>query len=156
MSKTAKAAPVRAAHKTASVPMLDLSRQYAVIRSEINEAVERVCASQQYIMGKEVAEFESEAATFLGAKHAIGCASGTDAIWLALLASGIGPSDEVITTPFSFFATASAIIRTGARPIFADVDAATLNIDPASIENRAKRSRSSKLKAILPVHLYGQ
>ncbi|MCU1311065.1 MAG: DegT/DnrJ/EryC1/StrS aminotransferase [Candidatus Angelobacter sp.] len=154
VSRKATVAP--AARKNASVPMLDLSRQYSGIRSEINEAVERVCASQQYIMGKEVTDFESEAADFLGAKHGIGCASGTDAIWLALLASGIGPSDEVITTPFSFFATASAIARTGARPIFVDVDAATLNIDPVSIENRVKRSRPSRVKAILPVHLYGQ
>src|SRR5258708_3268634 len=83
------------AKKIASIPMLDLSRQYAAIRDEITEAVERVCASQHYIMGKDVTDFESESAKFLNAKHAIGCASGTDAIWLSLLASGVGPGDEV-------------------------------------------------------------
>ncbi|MCU1286329.1 MAG: DegT/DnrJ/EryC1/StrS aminotransferase [Acidobacteriales bacterium] len=151
-----KAAATRSARKPTSVPMLDLSRQYAAIRTEVTEAIERVCASQQYIMGKAVVDFESEAAQFLGVKHAIGCASGTDAIWLSLLAGGVGPSDEVFTTPFSFFATASTIIRIGAKPIFVDVDPNTLNIDPACIEARIKRTRSSKLKAILPVHLYGQ
>lgn len=138
------------------VSMLDLSRQYESIRQEIAGAVERVCASQQYIMGKEVVEFENEAAAFLGAKQACGCASGTDAIWLSLLAANIGPGDEVITTPFSFFATASAIARAGARPVFVDVEPDTLNIDVNQIKRRLTHSGGAKVKAILPVHLYGQ
>lgn len=136
--------------------MLDLSRQYAAVRHEMNAAIERVCASQHYILGEDVQAFEKEAAAFLGAKYAIGCASGTDAIWLSLLAAGVNPSDEVITTPFSFFATASTITRAGAKPVFVDVDPETLNIDPKCIEERIRQSRSSRLKAILPVHLYGQ
>jgi dTDP-4-amino-4,6-dideoxygalactose transaminase len=151
-----KTAAPAATQKTAPIPMLDLSRQYASIRRQVTEAIERVCESQQYIMGKEVSDFEAEAAAFLGTKHAIGCASGTDAIWLALIASGVGPGDEVITTPFSFFATASTITRIGAKPIFVDVDPETLNIDPGCIEERIKRTRSSRIKAMLPVHLYGQ
>lgn len=138
------------------VPMLDLARQYESIREEINATVQRVCASQQYIMGKEVAEFENESAAFLGVKHAAGCASGTDAIWLSLLAANVGPGDEVITTPFSFFATASTIMRAGARPVFVDVEAETLNIDITKIKRRLTHSGSAKVKAILPVHLYGQ
>ncbi|HUQ49849.1 MAG TPA: DegT/DnrJ/EryC1/StrS family aminotransferase [Terriglobales bacterium] len=142
--------------KKSAVPMLDLSRQYAAIRGEITSAIEAVCASQHYILGKEVEEFEAEAAAYLGTKESVGCASGTDAIWLALLASGVGPGDEVFTTPFSFFATASTIVRAGAKPIFVDVEPGTLNIDPAKIEARIERSHSAHLKAILPVHLYGQ
>jgi dTDP-4-amino-4,6-dideoxygalactose transaminase len=136
--------------------MLDLSRQYAEVRAEVEEAVLAVCASQRYILGPEVTEFEKEAAAYLGVVHAIGCASGTDALWLALQSAGVGPGDEVITTPFSFFATASSIIRCGARPVFVDIHPGTLNIDPAAVEARLRSAYSSKFKAIMPVHLYGQ
>jgi dTDP-4-amino-4,6-dideoxygalactose transaminase len=159
MKKTTASAPgpsPSASAKKSAIPMLDLARQYATIREEIAEVTERVWSSQQYILGKEVQEFEAEAAAFIGTKESIGCASGTDAIWLALAALGVGPGDEVITSPFSFFATASTIVRCGAKPVFVDVDPETLNIDPEKVEARIKRSRSSKLKALLPVHLYGQ
>jgi len=136
--------------------MLDLSRQYDALRKEMTKAIERVCESQHYILGEDVTAFELEAAEFLGTKFAIGCASGTDAIWLSLLAAGINPGDEVVTTPFSFFATASTIIRAGAKPIFVDVDPNTLNIDPQCVEDRIRRTSSAKIKALMPVHLYGQ
>src|SRR4051812_14387280 len=142
--------------KPIAVPMLDLSRQYKAIQTEIAAVVEQVCASQQYILGPEVTKFEQEAAAFLGAKHGIACASGTDALWLSLAAAGIGPGHEVLTTPFSFFATASAIVRAGAKPIFADVDPTNLNLDPAAVRAQIERSPSPKLKALMPVHLYGQ
>src|ERR1700746_2928511 len=102
--------------------MLDLGRQYASIREEILAAVERVCSSQHFILGEEVEAFEREVAAFLGVDHAIGCASGTDALWLALAGSGVKAGDTVITTPFSFFASASAVVRAGALPVFVDVD----------------------------------
>ncbi len=112
-----------AGHKTATeVPMLDLSRQYASIRGEVLTAIGRVCESQRYILGEEVTAFEREFAPLCGTTEAVGCASGTDALWLALVAAGVGPGDTVITTPFSFFATASSILRAGAKPVFADVD----------------------------------
>src|SRR5437016_8448179 len=135
--------------------MLDLSRQYASIRPEILAAVERICDSQRYILSDEVAAFEHEFAAVCGAQHAVGCASGTDALWLALAAACIGPGHDVITTPFSFFATASAVTRTAAAPVFADIDPETLNLDPASVEKKFKHARS-RMRAILPVHLYGQ
>src|SRR5262249_23660371 len=102
--------------------MVDFARQYEQIREEVLAAIEQVCKSQHFILGSEVASFEQRVAGFTGATAAIGCASGTDAIFLALAAANIGPGDEVLTTPFSFFATASSITRVGARPIFADVD----------------------------------
>ena len=139
-----------------SVPLLDLTRQYAALREEILGAIERVCASQHFILGDEVEGFEKELAEFTGASAAVGCASGTDAVWLALMGVGVHPGDEVITTAFSFFASASAIVRSGARPIFVDVDHRTLNIDPAQVE-KALRARGAKnIRAVLPVHLYGQ
>ncbi len=113
--------------------MLDLSRQYEKIRPEILAAVERVCASSHYILGEDVIAFESELAAFTGAAAAVGCASGTDALWLALVAAGIQPGDAVVTTPFSFFASASAIVRAGARPVFADIDPRTWNLDAAAL-----------------------
>jgi dTDP-4-amino-4,6-dideoxygalactose transaminase len=137
-----------------SVPMLDFSRQYAQIRDEVLGAIEKVCDSQQYILGSAVTDFEQRAAKFLGTEAAVGCASGTDAIFLALAAARIGPGDEVLTTPFSFFATASSITRVGARPIFADIDPHTLNLDPEGI-GRFVDGRHPRLKAIIPVHLYG-
>jgi len=136
--------------------MLDLGRQYAQIRPQILAAIERVCASQHFILGEEAESLERELAAFTGAAHAVGCASGTDALWLALAAVGVRPGDAVITTPFSFFASASAIVRAGARPVFIDVDPHTLNLDPALVETYLRAGRSLRLRALLPVHLYGQ
>src|SRR5215469_15186556 len=122
-SSTGKTAPAR----SLAVPMFDLGRQYAELRAEILAAIERVCASQHFILGPEVEALEREVAAFAGTAEAVGCASGTDALWLALLAVGVQPGDSVITTAFSFFASASAIARVGARPILLDVDPLTLN-----------------------------
>src|SRR6266853_3767238 len=145
-----------ASHKAvADVPMLDLSRQYASIRDEVLAAVARACDSQRYILGDEVVAFEREFAALCGTADSVGCASGTDGLWLALAAAGVGPGDSVITTPFSFFATASAILRAGAKPVFADVDPKTLNLDPVSVEDRLKTSPLG-MHALMPVHLYGQ
>ena len=136
------------------VPMLDLRRQYAGLREEILSALERVCSQQHFILGEEVTGFEQEAAQFLGAQRVVGCASGTDALWLALVAAGVGPGDAVVTTPFSFFATVSAIIRAGARPVLADIDADTLNLDPGQVAQALQGA--GNIRAVLPVHLYGQ
>jgi dTDP-4-amino-4,6-dideoxygalactose transaminase len=139
-----------------SVPLLDLRRQYHQISQEVLAAVSRVCASQHYILGAEVEAFEQELAGFCGAGEAVGCASGTDALWLALTAAGVGPGDRVLTTPFSFVASASAIVRAGARPAFADIDPRTFNLDPARVEGFLGSAKRDKLRALLPVHLYGQ
>jgi len=139
-----------------SVPMLDLQRQYEQVRAEVLAAVGRVCASQHYILGSEVEALERELAEFCGAGDAVGCASGTDALWLALIAAGVQPGDQVLTTPFSFFASASAIARAGARPVFADIDPRTFNLDPAAVESFLRGGQHDKLRALLPVHLYGQ
>src|SRR5882724_11332730 len=144
-----------AGHKTAEVPMLDLSRQYASIRDEVLAAIARVCDSQRYILGPEAVAFEREFASLCGTAEAVGCASGTDALWLAMAAAGVHGGDAVITTPFSFFATASSILRAGARPVFADVDPETLNLDPIRVEQRLKLSPAN-IRAVMPVHLYGQ
>src|SRR5215472_1408649 len=136
--------------------MLDLARQYAQIREEVLAAIERVCSSQHFILGAEVEMLEREVAAFVGAADGVGCASGTDALWLALLAVGLQPGDTVITTAFSFFASASAIVRAGARPVFVDVDPHTLNLDPAHVETHLRAGKSVGLRALLPVHLYGQ
>lgn len=136
--------------------MLDLSRQYQVIREEVLAAIERVCASQRFILGTEVEALERELAAFAGASAAVACASGTDALWLALLAVGVQPGDAVITTPFSFFASASAIARAGARPVFVDIDPHTFNIDPTQVRARLGKESGFKCAAMLPVHLYGQ
>ena len=135
------------------IPLLDLERQHAPLRKEILDAISRVCASNQFILGKEVEEFEQELGSFLGTEVAA-CSSGTDALWLALLGAGVQLGDSVITTPFSFFASASAIVRVRAKPIFADINPGTLNIDPVDVKARAPSAPS--LRAILPVHLYGQ
>jgi dTDP-4-amino-4,6-dideoxygalactose transaminase len=135
--------------------MLDLERQYDQIRAEMLAAVGRVCESQHYILGPEVEAFEREIADYCGVAHAVGCSSGTDALWLALVAAGVEPGDWVLTTPFSFFASSSAIVRAGARPVFADIDPHTFNLDPASAE-KILRDCDRRLRAILPVHLYGQ
>jgi dTDP-4-amino-4,6-dideoxygalactose transaminase len=134
--------------------MLDFSRQFATIREEIMAAVEQVLSSQRFILGPEVETFERSAALACGVPHAIGCASGTDALWLAMAAAGVGPGDAVVTSPFSFFATVSSILRCGARPVLADIDPATFNLSPESVGLLLRGGE--KIKAILPVHLYGQ
>jgi dTDP-4-amino-4,6-dideoxygalactose transaminase len=148
--------------------MLDFSRQYEEIRSEVLATIEAVCASQKFILGPQVASFETAAAIACQVPHAVGCASGTDALWLALAAANIGTldlvtnhaspqnQDTVITTTFSFFASVSAILRAGARPILADIDPRTFNLSPTSVETILNSPRGSAVKAILPVHLYGQ
>lgn len=138
------------------MPLLDLQRQYQQIREEVLAAIERVCSSQKFILGAEVEALEREIATFTGATEAVACASGSDALWLALGATGVHAGDAVLTTAFSFFASASAIVRTGARPVLADVDAGTLNLDPAQAEAKLREGGSYKVRALLPVHLYGQ
>ena len=130
---------------------LDLKAQFASIREEVMAAVTGVMESQHFILGPEVAKFEDEIAAKLGAKFAIGCASGTDALILALMAAGIGEGDEVITTPFSFIATAGSIAYVGAKPVFVDIDPATFNLDASQIA----AAITPKTRAIMPVHLFG-
>lgn len=137
------------------VPLLDLSGQYRSIRKEVLDEVKKVCDSQHYILGRNVSSLESEIAAYCGAKYAVGVASGTDAILLSLMAAGIGPNDKVITTPFTFFATAGSIARLGAVPLFVDIHPDTCNIDPDSLEH-ALRKKAKGAKAVIPVHLYGQ
>ena len=139
-----------------SVPLLDLRRQYESIREDVLAAIARVCDSQSFILGPEVEALEREIATLTGADSAVGCASGTEALWLALVAAGVKPGDSVITTAFSFFASASAVVRAGATPILMDVDPGTLNLDPALVEQRLRAKPAEKISAVLPVHLYGQ
>jgi len=134
------------------VPLLDLKAQYATIRDRVRPVVDAVMDSQYFILGPEVDAFEKEVAAYVGAKHAIACASGTDAILLALMALGVGPGDEVVTTPFTFFATGGCISRLCARPVFVDIEEDTFNLDPAAIPKAITR----KTKAIIPVHLFGQ
>jgi dTDP-4-amino-4,6-dideoxygalactose transaminase len=136
--------------------MLDLKRQYQPLHQELLEAVGQVLATQQFILGEPVAAFEKAAAERLGVAHAIGCSSGTDALWLALVAAGIGSGEAVVTTPFSFFASVSAILRAGATPLLADIDPATFNLSPVTVEALLNGPQGAAVKAILPVHLYGQ
>jgi len=156
MATPRSAAKPLAAKPLEAVPLLDLQRQYEQVRAEILEAVGRVCASQHYVLGPEVEQFEREMADFCGAREAVGCSSGTDAVWLALAAAGVQPGDRVLTSPFSFFASASAIVRAGARPVFADIERATFNLDPQKVAEILRGGRDKKLRALLPVHLYGQ
>ena len=134
------------------VPLLDLTAQYRTIRWEIRTAMDRVCESQAFILGPEVAALEHEIATFCGAAHAIGVSSGTDALLVALMAAGVGGGDEVLTSPFTFFATAGVIARLGARPVFVDIESESFNLDPEEVEAKI----SARTKAILPVHLFGR
>ncbi len=135
-----------------TVPLLDLKPQYAAIKDEIQMAINRVCDSQYFIMGPEVQAFEQDLATYCQTEFALGVSSGTDALLLAMMAIGVKPGDEIITTPYTFFATAGCVARLGARAVFADIDPKTFNIDPAKIEERIM----SKTKVIIPVQLFGQ
>jgi len=153
-----------------NVPILDLIRQYSSIKAEIDTAVANVLASGRFILGPEVKAFEEEVATYCGVKHAIGVASGTDALLLSLRALGVGPGDKVILPSFTFFATAGVVHNVGATPVFADIDPKTFNLDPADLRrilessptnptnptNPMNPTNSSVVKAIIPVHLYGQ
>lgn len=134
------------------IPLVDLKAQYDAIQEEIDDAIHKVIENTQFILGPEVAAFESEIAVYCQTKYAAGVASGTDALRLALLACGVRPGDEVITTPFTFIATAETIADCGATPVFVDIDPKTYNIDVTKIEPKI----TSKTRAILPVHLYGQ
>ncbi|ANB61661.1 DegT/DnrJ/EryC1/StrS family aminotransferase [Anoxybacteroides amylolyticum] len=134
------------------VPMLDLSEQYQRLRTEMLTVLDEVMSSSRFILGDHVKKLENDVAAYSNVKHGIGCGNGSDAIHIALQAIGVGPGDEVITTPFTFFATGGAIVRAGAKPVFVDIDPVTFNIDPAKIEEAI----TEKTKAILPVHLYGQ
>jgi dTDP-4-amino-4,6-dideoxygalactose transaminase len=136
--------------------MLDLKRQYQPLQQELLAAVGHVLETQQFILGEQVASFEKAAARQLGVAHALGCSSGTDALWLALAATGIGERSAVITTPFSFFASVSAILRAGAAAVLADIDPATFNLSPAAVEGVLDGPQGKEVGAILPVHLYGQ
>ncbi len=137
------------------VQLLDLAAQYRKIRKEVLKEVQKVCDSQHYVLGKNVAGLEAEVSRYCGSKYAIGVASGTDAILLALMAAGVKAGDKVITTPFTFFATAGSIARLEAVPVFVDIHPLTYNIDPESLEALLKKD-SKGVKAIIPVHLYGQ
>jgi dTDP-4-amino-4,6-dideoxygalactose transaminase len=141
------------AKKTAmTVKLLDLVPQYEAIRDEIRAAVDEVLSSQQFILGRKVEALEAEIARYCGTKHAVGVASGSDAILLALMALGIGEGDEVITTPYTFFSTVSSITRLGAKAVFADIDRRTYNIDPAAVA----KAVTPKTRAVIAVHLFGQ
>lgn len=134
------------------VPLIDMSRQYATIEKEVQAALERVCTSGRFVLGPDCTELEQALSRYCRVKHAIACASGSDALLLALMALDVGPGDEVVLPSFTFFATAAAVARIGARPVFADIEPDTFNIKAAAVERRI----SAKTKVILPVHLYGQ
>jgi dTDP-4-amino-4,6-dideoxygalactose transaminase len=134
-----------------TVPLLDLQAQNGPLRDEILAAIARVCDSQRFIMGPEIDALENELARLLGVGHAVAVSSGTDAVLLALMTLGIGHGDEVVTSTYSFFATAGAVVRVGARPVLVDIDPATFNIDPAALP----RAITPRTKAIMPVHLFG-
>src|SRR5580692_90502 len=150
------------------VPLLDLKTQFSEIRAEVMQVIESVCASQQFILGEHVRALEGEIAGYCRASAGIGVSSGTDALLLALMALKIGPGDEVITSPFTFFATAGTIARVGARPVFCDIDPHTFNISPAAVQafiddrcavisgQLIHRATGGRIKALMPVHLYGQ
>ncbi|MCX5870861.1 MAG: DegT/DnrJ/EryC1/StrS family aminotransferase [Deltaproteobacteria bacterium] len=138
------------------VPLLDLKQQLSYLREDILEAVTRVIDSTIYIQGPEVASLEQEVAAYCGVENGVGVSSGTDALLVSLMALGIGPGDQVLTTPYSFFATMGVVLRLGATPVFVDIDPISFNIDPVSMVEVLARDSERKIKAILPVHLYGQ
>ncbi|MGH9621844.1 MAG: DegT/DnrJ/EryC1/StrS family aminotransferase, partial [Bryobacteraceae bacterium] len=135
------------------IPLLDLKAQHRTIRDQVLAALTRVTESQQFILGEEVSALEAEIAAYCGAKYAIGCGSGSDALLLALMALGIGPGDQVLTTPYTFFATVSAISRVGAAPVLADVKPDTFNLDPEQVSRVL--SANPGVRAMIPVHLFG-
>lgn len=150
-SETARATVIRPDEIT-GVPLLDLHRENKPLSEEFQHAMHQVCETGRFVLGPECEQLEQEIAAYCGAKHAVGCASGSDALLLALLALEIGPGDEVILPSFTFFATASAVTRLGATPVFADIDAHTMNVDPQDVARRI----TPATKAIIPVHLFGQ
>jgi dTDP-4-amino-4,6-dideoxygalactose transaminase len=135
-----------------NVPLLDLQAQYAALRDDLHQAIERVMDSQRFVLGDEGRQLESAIAEYCETKHAIACASGSDALLLALMALDVKAGDEVITTPFSFFATAAAVTRLGGRPVFVDIDPRTYNLDASRVADAV----TARTKAMMPVHLYGQ
>lgn len=135
-----------------NVPFLDLRSQYLTIRDDVRAALDAVCESQHFILGQRVTALEQEIARYCGTRYAVGVSSGTDALLSALMALGIGPGDEVITTPYTFFATSGSIVRVGARPVFVDIDPVSLNLEPSQVEDRV----TPKTKVLLPVHLFGR
>jgi len=151
-----------------NVPLLDLKAQFAQIRSEVMPIIEQVCESQRFILGEHVLALEAEGARYCAASAGIGVSSGTDALLLAMMALGIGAGDEIITTPFTFFATAGTIARLGARPVFCDIDPQTFNLSPAAVETfldtqcarrdgvLVNKRTGGRIKGLMPVHLYGQ
>jgi dTDP-4-amino-4,6-dideoxygalactose transaminase len=151
-----------------TVPLLDLKTQFAQIRAEVMPAIDQVCASQHFILGDHVRALEEEIAAYCAASAGIGVSSGTDALLLALMAFNIGAGDEVITSPFTFFATAGTIARTGARPVFCDIDPLTFNISPVAVQKFVddhciarggqliNRATGGRIRALMPIHLYGQ
>jgi dTDP-4-amino-4,6-dideoxygalactose transaminase len=151
-----------------SVPLLDLKAQFAQIRAEVMPVIDQVCASQHFILGEQVRALEEEIAGYCSASLGVGVSSGTDALLLALMALGVGPGDEVITSPFTFFATAGTIARVGARPVFCDIDPLSYNLSPAAVqgfidnhctvqsERLVNRFTGGRIRALMPVHLYGQ
>lgn len=138
---------------TKRIPLLDLEAQHRPLRDELLRAMTRVMDSQHFIMGEDVKQLEKEIAAYTGVSRGVGCASGSDALYLALLAAGVGPGDEVLTTPFSFFATAGSISRVGATPVFVDIDPLTYNIDPKLLAEAIEKH--PRTKAVIPVHLFG-
>ncbi len=135
-----------------TVPLLDLSPQYLAIKDEINEAIRRVVESQRFILGPEVEALENEIAQYCGCKYAVGVSSGTDALLMSLMSLGVSRGDEVITAPFTFFATIGSIMRVGATVVLADIQPETFNIDPSHV----RKLITKKTKAIIPIHLFGQ
>ncbi len=144
--------PTVTAPPAVSVPLLDLKKQYAAIREDVRRTADELFESQMFILGPRVEAFEKAVAAYVGTKHAVGMSSGTDAQLAAMMALRIGPGDDVVTSPYTFFSSAGAIARLGARPVFCDIDPATFNVDPAKLA----KAVTPKTKAIQPVHLYGQ